>query len=70
MTPIKKVVSLGGGTAGWLTAGRIAAQHRAHENNNISVTLIESPNIPTTIRVFQESGFRSKQKMRSGLPKQ
>ncbi len=44
---ISNIVIVGGGTAGWLTAGRIAAQHRAQDNKNINVTLIESPNIPT-----------------------
>ena len=42
-TPIKSIVIVGGGTAGWITAGRIAAKYNA--NSNISVTLIESPTI-------------------------
>jgi len=41
---IKSIVVVGGGTAGWLTAGRIAAEHCSPESD-ISVTLIESPNI-------------------------
>lgn len=41
---IQNIVIVGGGTAGWITAGRIAAHHKA---NDIQVTLIESPNIPT-----------------------
>jgi len=45
--PTKSIVIVGGGTAGWLTAGRIAAQHAANSPTGISVTLIESPNIPT-----------------------
>jgi len=41
--PIRRVVVLGGGTAGWLAACRIAA--RAGEV--LDVTLVESPNIAT-----------------------
>lgn len=40
--PIKKIIVVGGGTAGWLTAGRIAAHHKGA----IEVTLVESPNVP------------------------
>ena len=40
---IQSIVVVGGGTAGWLTAGRIAAEHK--HNANIQVTLVESPDI-------------------------
>jgi len=43
--PIKSIVVVGGGTAGWITAGRIAAEHNSKDPNGIKVTLIESPNI-------------------------
>lgn len=43
-SPTKSVVIVGGGSAGWITAGRIAAKFSA--NPDIRVTLIESPNVP------------------------
>lgn len=43
---IKSVVVVGGGTAGWITAGRIAAQHKSKAADGVQVTLVESPNIP------------------------
>ena len=45
--PTRSVVIVGGGTAGWITAGRIAAKHRAHAVDGLRVTLIESPTIGT-----------------------
>lgn len=47
MKPIKKIVIVGGGTAGWLTACIIAARHKGREASGFSVTLIESANMPT-----------------------
>lgn len=44
---IQSVVILGGGTAGWLTAGTIAARHQARiRSGGLSVTLVESPTVP------------------------
>ena len=44
--PVKAVVIVGGGTAGWLTAGTIAARLQARmKAGGFSVTLIESPDI-------------------------
>ncbi|MDC0601416.1 tryptophan 7-halogenase [Aliiglaciecola sp.] len=44
-SPIRKIVIVGGGSAGWLTAGVIAAEHMADSPDGISVTLIESPDV-------------------------
>jgi 2-polyprenyl-6-methoxyphenol hydroxylase-like FAD-dependent oxidoreductase len=40
---VKKLLILGGGSAGWLTAGIIAAEH----GQNLDITLVESPDVPT-----------------------
>lgn len=46
--PLQDILILGGGTAGWLTAGILAARHEAKiQANQLSITLCESPNIPT-----------------------
>lgn len=42
---IKRVVIVGGGSAGWLTAGVIAAEHRTRTGSTLHVTLLESPNV-------------------------
>jgi flavin-dependent dehydrogenase len=49
---INRIVIVGGGTAGWLSAGIIAAEHYLGESlssgeNNFHLVLIESPDIPT-----------------------
>jgi len=44
--PVKNIVIVGGGTAGWLTAGLIAAKHKARQPAGFTVTLVESPNTP------------------------
>ena len=43
---INKVVIVGGGTAGWLTAGVLAARYQAGEHG-VEVVLIESPDVAT-----------------------
>ena len=45
--PLKEIVIVGGGTAGWLTAGILAAEHKASCQQGVNVTLIESATIPT-----------------------
>lgn len=42
---IKKVIIIGGGTAGWLTANHLAK--KLSVPGGVTVTLVESPNIPT-----------------------
>ncbi len=45
--PVRNIVIVGGGTAGWLTAGVIAARHQARiRAGSLSVTLVESANVP------------------------
>ena len=42
---VNTVVIVGGGTAGWLTAGLLAAEHRDQSGSGLEVILIESPDV-------------------------
>lgn len=42
---IRRVVIVGGGTAGWLTAAVLAAGHAAHRPDGLQVTVVESPDV-------------------------
>jgi glycine/D-amino acid oxidase-like deaminating enzyme len=44
---IRSICIVGGGTAGWLTAGIIAARHRSDDGHGIRIKLIESDTIGT-----------------------
>ena len=45
--PVRKLLIVGGGTAGWLTAAIVAAHHKSNAAGGLEVTLIESSDIPT-----------------------
>lgn len=47
MKMTSRVVIVGGGTAGWLTAGTLAASFAKKYNRPPSIVLVESPNVPT-----------------------
>ncbi len=44
---IEHIVVVGGGSAGWITAGLIAADHSCRSSAGVRVTLIESPDVAT-----------------------
>ncbi|ODP38941.1 MULTISPECIES: tryptophan halogenase family protein [Sphingomonas] len=46
MEPVTRIVIVGGGTAGWLTAGTLAAATRESDERPLEITLVESPNVP------------------------
>jgi len=43
--PVNTVVVVGGGTAGWLTAGMLAAEHRSVDASGLRVIVVESPDV-------------------------
>lgn len=44
---IQSIVIVGGGTAGWITAGILAAKHCVDTNAFVKISVVESPDIPT-----------------------
>jgi len=65
---IKKVVIVGGGSAGWLTCATLAAEHCANAPDGMEVVLIESPDVniigvgegtwPTMRGTLRKAGIR------------
>ncbi|HEX7643937.1 MAG TPA: tryptophan halogenase family protein [Burkholderiaceae bacterium] len=47
MNPLKQVLIVGGGTAGWLTAAFLARTLDVANDDGISITVVESSDIPT-----------------------
>jgi glycine/D-amino acid oxidase-like deaminating enzyme len=43
--PVNTVVIVGGGTAGWLTAGLLAAEYHAQQKSEFRIVLVESPDV-------------------------
>ena len=43
--PVRSICIVGGGSAGWLTAGILAARHRAESGRGLQITLVESETI-------------------------
>lgn len=45
--PLSRIVIVGGGSAGWLTAGLLASRHRTAGERGVQITLVESPDVAT-----------------------
>ena len=58
MTPIKNVLIVGGGTAGWLTAGFLARTLGTGGSAGVAITVVESSDIGI-IGVGREPSHRS-----------
>ena len=44
---VSKIVIVGGGSAGWLTAGLLASQLTGDSDAPVDITLVESPDVKT-----------------------
>ncbi|MDR7331683.1 tryptophan 7-halogenase [Roseateles asaccharophilus] len=47
LTAVRRIVVLGGGSAGWLTAATLAAELGGEGADALQITLIESPDVPS-----------------------
>ncbi len=45
--PVGSIIIVGGGTAGWLTAGLLAGRLGLPSRKDLSITVVESPGVPT-----------------------
>lgn len=45
--PVRKIVIVGGGTAGWLTAGVLASYYQTDPDTGLEIVLVESPDVAT-----------------------
>jgi len=45
--PVSRIVIVGGGSAGWLTAGLLASELKGDSRSPVDVTLVESPDVQT-----------------------
>ncbi len=43
--PVNTIIIVGGGTAGWLTAGLLAAEHRIDDASGLRIIVVESPDV-------------------------
>src|SRR5690349_9138167 len=46
-TPVQRIVIVGGGTAGWLSACYIASKLGGRTDSAVSITVVDAPDIPT-----------------------
>ena len=45
--PLQRLVIVGGGSAGWLTAGLLAGEYHLAPDSDLHITLVESPDVQT-----------------------
>src|SRR2546423_14015072 len=69
VSPVRSICIVGGGTAGWLTAGIIAARHRAQAGHGLQISLeIGRAACRGRGEILGGAGSFKKKKMKSGRP--